>query len=160
MFLNLKMKLLHTSFNIFISALSLVNLTELKSEINLVIQGQGNLNVLNDSFYLNPSEVIINGDLKVSCNKNCYLDNILNNVTIKFDKQLKSLENMFSGLYKIIEIDLSNLDTSKVTTMVSMFEYCSNLKKILFGNINTSLVESMYGLFKLFKIDFLRFIKF
>ena len=109
MFLNLKMKLLHISFNIFISALSLGNFTELKSEINLVIQGQGNLNVLNDSFYLNPSEVIINGDLKASCNKNCYLDNIINNVTIKFDKQLKSLENMFSGLYKIIEIDLSNL---------------------------------------------------
>ena len=91
--------------------------------------------------------MIINGDLKPSCNKSCFLDNILNNVTIKFDKQLESLENMFKGLNKIIEIDLSNLDTSKITNMASMFEECSNLENISFGNINTSLVESMFRLF-------------
>ena len=116
-FLNLKMKLLYIYHILFISVHRLGNLTGNQSEINLVIEGPGNLNILNDSFYLNPSEVIINGDLKPSCNKSCLLDNILNNVTIKFDKQLESLENMFKGLNKIIEIDLSNLDTAKVTNM-------------------------------------------
>ena len=143
------MELLYISFVLLISVYSLGNFTEHKSEINLIIQGLGNLNILSDSFYLNPSEVIINGDLKPSCNKSCYLGNILINVTIKFDKQLESLENMFKSLNKIIEIDLSNLDTSKVTNMASMFKQCSNLEKIIFGNINTSSVESMHSLFQI-----------
>ena len=148
---------LYISISIFILVLSSDNFTEYKSEINLVIQGPGNLSILSDSFYLNPSNIIINGNLNLLCNKICYFDNILNNVTIKFDKQLESLENMFKDLNNIIEIDLSKLDTSKATTMASMFENCSNLEKITFGNINTSLVKSMHGLFnncsKLISLD-------
>ena len=147
MFFEFKLKLLYIYFAILISIHSLDNFTEYKSEINLVIQGPGNFNILSDSFYLNPSNIIINGDIKPSCNKSYYLGNMLNNVTIKFDKQLESLENMFKDLNNIIEIDLSKLDTSKATTMASMFENCSNLKNITFGNINTSLVKNMYALF-------------
>ena len=147
-FLNLKLKLVYISFTLFIVVHCFTDFTECKSEINLVIQGKGNINILNEFFYLNPSEVIVNGELKTECTKNCYLYNELNNVTIKFDKQLETLENMFNGLNKIIEIDLSNLDTSKVTNMVSMFEQCSNLEKILFGNINTSSVVNIHSLFQ------------
>ena len=61
----------------------------------------------------------------------------------------------------IIEIDLSNLDTSKVINMESMFYGCSNLKKINFGNINTTSVTNMNRVILFlckFKIN--RFIKF
>ena len=61
---------------------------------------------------------------------------------------------MFKGLTNIIEIDLSNLDTSKVTNMSYMFVVCSDLGKINFGNINTSLVNNMENLFHLNIIGF------
>ena len=54
---------------------------------------------------------------------------------------------MFNGLVNLKEIDLSNLDFSKVTNMESMFKNCLNLSKINFGNINTSSVENMAQLF-------------
>ena len=55
---------------------------------------------------------------------------------------------MFDGLENIIEIDISNLDTSRVTTMENMFNNCENLIKIDFGNINTSLVTNMKYMFR------------
>ena len=54
---------------------------------------------------------------------------------------------MFYELNSIIEIDLSNFDSSKVTNMKEMFSNCKKLIKITFGNINTSLVENMIKLF-------------
>ena len=64
---------------------------------------------------------------------------------------------MFKGLTNIIEVDLSYLDTSKVTTMFAMFEGCTNIEKINFGNINTSSVKTLEKLFhdckKLTSID-------
>ena len=109
------------------------NNNENKSEIYLVIQGKGNLYFINSSFYLEPSEVIINDVSNTSCKRNFVFENDLNNITIKFNDLINSSENMFYGLKNIIEIDLSNLDTSKVTNMASMFEQCSNLEKIIFG---------------------------
>ena len=119
-----------------------------KNEINLIIQGEGrDLNFLNDQFYTEPSEVIVKGN-KVNANGKKYNFDIgLNNVTINFENQIESCENMFNGLTNIIEIDLTDLDTSKVTSMASMFSACSNLEKITLSNINTSSVKSMENLF-------------
>ena len=50
---------------------------------------------------------------------------------------------MFEGVTTMKEIDLSNFDTSKVTTMASMFNQCVDLEKITFGNIVTSSVKNM-----------------
>ena len=91
------------------------------SEIKLIIQGEGQLNILNPQFYLDPSEVIVNGISKPSCNKSCEFNKGLNNVTIKFNVPIESCVNMFNGMNNIIEIDLFNLDTSKVINMQSMF---------------------------------------
>ena len=115
-----------------------------KGEIKLVIKQGGEFNYLNPKFYKSPSNYSIT-----------YLDPC--NVTIKFDSWIESCANMLEGLTDIIEIDLSKFDTSKETTMESMFNGCSNLEKIIFGNINTSLVENMeyvfYNCIKLVSID-------
>ena len=58
----LKVKLMFIFFSVFISVHALENETKSQSEINLVIKGPGNLNYLSNSFYLDPSEVIVNGD--------------------------------------------------------------------------------------------------
>ena len=127
----------------------------------MVLTGKGNQNFINSNFYLAPFEVIINGDIISSNIKSYEFKNDSNNVRIKFDGFLESCENMFEGLSSIIQIDSSNLDFSKVTSMSSMFNHCINLEKIIFGNINTSLVKDMYRLFhcctKLKSIDVSRF---
>ena len=54
--------------------------------------------------------------------------------------------NLFGWFYAT-EIDLSNADTSGVTSMRSMFYECRNLKTVKFGAIDTSNVTSMGGMF-------------
>ena len=118
------------------------------SEINLVINERGNHNILSSFFYTEPSDIIVNGvSKKDSCSKSCMLEDDFNNISLIFEDEINSTKYMFFNLSNIKEIDLSNFDCSKVTTMKSMFDNCVNLKEIKFGNINTSLVENMDKLF-------------
>ena len=75
---------------------------------------------------------------------------MLNNfskITLVFDEDIDSCENMFKELDNIKQINLSKFETSKVTSMRSMFEGCSNLENIYFGKMNTSSVKYMEHLF-------------
>ena len=116
-------------------------------EINLIIKGNALQNILSNEFNSEPDQVFINGILKNSCKKTCFLDYELNNITIRFENKLESCKNMFKDLTNVIEIDLTKFNTSKVKNMEHMFDNCINLKKIIFGKINTSLVENMNSLF-------------
>jgi len=120
-----------------------------KSEINLIIISQEKieLNFLSNLFYKEPSDVIINEVSKPLCKRSCELMDGLNNITIKFNNFIESFENMFEGITSIIEIDLSNFDSSRVTNMYRMFSDCINLQKISLGNMNTSSVKNMGELF-------------
>lgn len=77
----------------------------------------------------------------------------LNNCThIYFDNFNTSLtnnmENMFRGDSLLISLDLSDFDTSHVTTMCAMFEYCHNLTSIYnFNLLDTGLVTDMSYMF-------------
>ena len=56
----------HNLFNILFSIIlkiilvNLVNIDNCYSEIHLIIQGNGTQNILNNSFYIDPSEVTVN----------------------------------------------------------------------------------------------------
>ena len=133
----------------FIIGESIRILADGKSEINLLIEGSGNISFLNNTFSYEPSEVLINGISQGNSSKKFYyFENNLTNVTIIYDYQLEIANPMFKNLKNIKEIDLSKFDTSKVTSMVDMFSGCSNLEKIIFDNINTSLVANFNSLFK------------
>ena len=54
------------------------------------------------------------------------------------------MSELFRGCNKLISMDLSNFDFSKVINMGFMFYGCSNLETIHFGNINTSSDESIF----------------
>ena len=60
---------------------------------------------------------------------------------------IDTFKYLFSNCKTIIEIDLSNFNTSSVTSMQGMFLNCENLKYINFGNIDTSSVTDMSILF-------------
>ena len=58
-----------------------------------------------------------------------------------------SCEHLFSNFKNVTFIDLLFLNTEKVTSLYSMFSYCSSLIAIEFGNIDTSNVKSMFNMF-------------
>ena len=128
------------------------------SEIHLIIQGNGNQNILNNDFIYEPSEVIVNGYSNNSCKKKCYFLENINNITLKFSEQIDSLECMFKGLENILEIDLSNFDVSQVTRMQEMFRDCSNLVSVILSNYNTynlnNISHMFYNCFNLETINF------
>ena len=136
----------------FVNLLNIKNLRYLysyKSEIYLIIKGNGTQNLLYDNFYIEPSEVYVNGVQDITCKKTCNLTEDVNNITLYFSSQLISFENMFLNLNNIIEVDLSNLDTSMVTTMFSMFKNCQNLVNVNLSNSNTNSLRNMSYMFNL-----------
>ena len=54
---------------------------------------------------------------------------------------------MFNNCSLISSLDLSNLDTSSVTTMQGMFYDCQNLEYVNMKNINTNSLETMRRMF-------------
>ena len=92
--------IINSYFKVFLSIIFsiLIPRYEAISEINLIIQGEGELNVLNNEFSYEPSEFLINGVSNSSCKKSCQFDGGLNKVTIKFDNQINSCENIFAGI--------------------------------------------------------------
>ena len=134
-------------FYLFISILCLGAISSNQSKIFLIIKEKGEFRLLNNPYYLKPFSLIINGKLNNSKEEYYYLEKDINNITIIFDEQLETCENMFEGMESILEIDLSYLDTSKVTSMNSMFNGCESLRKITFGQINTSMIKDMSKLF-------------
>ena len=59
----------------------------------------------------------------------------------------KNCNGMFAGGSKVINLDLSNFDTSEVTNMESMFSNCFDLTSLDVSNFNTSNVTNMKSMF-------------
>ncbi len=58
-----------------------------------------------------------------------------------------SLVSMFANLNKVTSIDLTYMDTSKVTNMTNMFYNCSSLTNLDVSNFDTSKVTNMNSMF-------------
>ena len=102
------------------------NLENYHSEIYLIVQGNGTQNLLNKSASA-PSKVLVNGIENHSCNKTCNLEGDKNNITLIFEYKITTCQNMFRELRNILEIDLSNFDTSNINNMYAMFYRCTDL---------------------------------
>ena len=111
------------------------------SYIIISIKGNGTQSILY-KYFIKPNQIIING---IPQNyKDTYVYNLTkedNNITIIWDHQLNTSFKMFCGLSNIKIIDLSNFDTSEITSMQSLFEECSSLISLNLKNLNTSLVK-------------------
>ena len=142
------------------------------SEIRITIRGNGTQYILNNKSYSNqglslkftdlPSEILINGN---KIDKIDYiitnLTGIENDITMKWNKSLTNCNVMFYNLTNITKIDLSDLDSSHVTSMISMFKYCKTLESLKIGNFNTSSINNMeslfYGCKSLISLDLINF---
>ena len=148
-------KIINISTFLFISSISLLNGIKLgiynsNSEVIVTIKGKGTQQILaysNDYFPYYPSQLIYNGNTKDGDIKVYDLQNDLTKVRIIFNQEIKQCNMMFYGLSNITKIDLSKFDSSKVTSMMSMFCECYSLTSVNFANFNTSLVTDMSQLF-------------
>ena len=55
---------------------------------------------------------------------------------------------MFCGCSSLTSIDVSNFNTSKVTTMSNMFQDCGSLTQLDVTNFDTSKVDNMTQMFR------------
>ena len=62
--------------------------------------------------------------------------------------KVTNMERMFEGCSNLTSIDVSNFDTSKVIDMRGMFNKCSNLKNLDVSNFDTSNVTTMRTMFQ------------
>ena len=136
-------------FKVFLfSYISIINTQVSFSEISLVIDGDGNQTILNENFYKDPDNVIVNGETRNDCKKFCVLTTKPNNIQLQFYDDITTCENMFYGASDITEIDFSDFNSFGVTSMKNMFKECTNLISIKFGNFRTSSVVTMESLFR------------
>ncbi len=61
--------------------------------------------------------------------------------------KVTSMSSMFSGCSSLTSLDVSNFDTSNVTNMLYMFESCSSLTSLDVSNFDTSNVTNMKYMF-------------
>jgi len=68
-------------------------------------------------------------------------------IKLEFNIKMKNCCQMFHGCYNIINLDLSNFNTEKVTDMKYMFSGCYNLENINLIAFNTENVTNMSYMF-------------
>ena len=124
------------------------------SEVKLVVNGTGNIKLFSDNFLqtYNAFEIYLNESfLNISKNEFNFDSNSifssLNFIKIIWNETIISTKKMFENCYNIIEIDLSQFDTSKVKDMSYMFNNCFSLTSLNLTNFNTSLVETINYIF-------------
>ena len=119
------------------------------SEISLKIRGRGDQYVLNENFRPNPDQIIINDIIQESTGTNIAsnLGSGINNIKIIWNTDLTSCSSMFNGLENIVEIDLSNFDSSQVIKMDGMFSGCKKITSIDLTNFKTSSCTNMNSMF-------------
>jgi len=65
----------------------------------------------------------------------------------KLFENITTMESMFEATINLVEVDLSNLDTSNVTKMGAVFQNCMNLQRVNLSNLDISNVTSMSSMF-------------
>ena len=111
---------------------------EFLSKITVVIRGNGTKNILANKTGILPIEVYINNNKKNIINKSYLLEKEENIIDLTFDNSITNCSYMFSDLIDVIEIDLSQFDSTNINDMTGMFYGCKNLKKINFTNFDTA----------------------
>ena len=118
--------------------------------IKLKIKSAAKVNIINGGYI--PNKVYING-INSTIDKSGNIRftdgfNLIYNVTLEYNKIRKNFDKMFQNINNLIEVDLSNINTSEVSSMRAMFLNCENLKYINFTNVDTSSVNNMASMFE------------
>ena len=144
--------IIYISFNLIDSVISQNKVSHINRKLNLLNEikiktiGKKKQNLLYIDFIEKPSKIIIN-DNPGYINENNTIISSLNDeniIIMKWNYKISSCTSMFKNLTNIIEIDMSNFDSSEIDSMNQMFSFCVNLKKVILGeNFKSSHVKDM-----------------
>ena len=102
-------------------------------------------------YYTEPEKVYLNAnssEMFYSKYDEQKIKNILEIDLSNFDtSQVTNMNNMFDGMTNLTTLNLSNFNTSKVTNMRFMFFHASNLTSLNLSNFDTSKVTNMRYMF-------------
>ena len=102
-------------------------------------------------YYAEPEKVYLNRDSSKMFYSEPYVQKIRNVLEIdlsNFDtSKVTNMSNMFLGMSSLTTLNLFNFNTSQVTNMSSMFGFMSNLTSLNLSNFDTSQVTNMAGMF-------------
>ena len=102
-------------------------------------------------YYTEPEKVYLNAnssEMFYSKYDEQKIKNILEIDLSNFDtSQVTNMNNMFDGMTNLTTLNLSNFNTSKVTNMRFMFFHASNLTSLNLSNFDTSRVADMQYMF-------------
>ena len=102
-------------------------------------------------YYTEPEKVYLNENSSYMFLRT---PNILDIDISNFDtSKVIDMEYMFIGMSSLTSLDISNFDTSKVTNMECMFYYMSSLTSLDISNFDTSRVTNMQNMFALYDED-------
>ena len=102
-------------------------------------------------YYTEPEKVYLNENSSYMFVRTL---NILDIDISNFDtSKVIDMEYMFMGMSSLTSLDISNFDTSKVTNMECMFYYMSSLTSLDISNFDTSRVTNMQNMFALYDED-------
>ena len=98
--------------------------------------------------YINNLQVYVNDELvSIDINNKIDISDSNNIITLQFGISLINCDKMFYGLTNIVEVDLTEFDTSEITSMKSFFENCENLQKITFSENYRIFIDSTKNFF-------------
>jgi len=110
--------------------------------------GKDSQQILGHKFKSFPSTILVNGNIQQNITNIAY--NIIegnNNVTMIWDHDFESCEEMFYNLSDVNEINFKNFESSKIKNMKNMFYNCSSLTSLDLNNFDVSLVTTMERIF-------------
>ena len=141
------------SFNQILPNNELYLINSKLSNITLKIKGTGTKNVFTSHSNFNsiyyPNIIYINGEKQSIITYSYQLNQTDNIVELEWNNTIvESCYYMFFRCSDIYEMDLSNFDTSKVSSMGNMFNLCSLLTSLNLSNFNTSNVKTMGSMFR------------
>ena len=111
----------------------------------------GSVQILNSAFTPKPNKVYVNGGALPEFATTINIAG-LTEVKLEWDAPFASCKNMFKDLKDVLEIDLSNFDSSLVSDTSSMFQNCNQMTSLNLDNFDTSLVTNMVQCFKIILI--------
>jgi len=117
-------------------------------EITIKVNGAGTQKILDRDGIYCPNSVTIDGNSINIDENNCTFINIDDTlidkpIKISWNAGFTSLHGLFNNLTNLIEVDLSNYDTSSVISMNSMFYECRSITSINLEKLNTSSLENI-----------------
>ena len=106
--------------------------------------------MLYDEFFqgYNPNQIYINDSLKDNItNRYDFNDSEIITIKIKWNITIESTESMFDNCNRIIQIDLTYFNNSKVNNTSKMFRNCESLISLDLSNFDVSNAKDMNRMF-------------